>query len=365
VPQVPVHDLAIHPREHDLIIGTHGRGIYILDDLTPLRALTAEVLESDVVLVPSRPSVMMMGDGFGWFNGDAEFVGEVPPQAASIFYYQKKRHIFGDLKIEVYDSEGELIKTLSGGKRRGLNRVDMPMRLQPPKLPPASNLVFAFQGPSLPEGDYSFKLIKGKTTLDGTVTLAPDPRSPHSTDDRAVQQKTALEIYDRLADLTYLVETLVELRDQADERAEATSRRAVKRAVEEYSKAVEEFRGSIVSTADAGWLSGDEKLREHLGNLYGAIVAYEGRPTNTQLGRVEKLLGELTAAEEKFASLSGSELDAVNSKLSGAGLGPIAATSREDWEAEAAKAGTSTLGRAVTAKELRLLGEALVSRLRF
>lgn len=365
LPQVPVHDLAIHPRDHDLIIGTHGRGVYILDDLTPLRALTADVLESDIVLLPSRPSIMTSGGGFGWFNGDAEFVGDTTPSAASIYYYQKKRHIFGDLKIEVFDADGESIATLSGGKRRGMNRVDMPMRLQPPKLPPASNLVFAFQGPSLLEGDYTFKLTKGKTELDGTVTLAPSPTSPHSAEDRAVQQKTSMQLYERLADLTYLVETLVDLKEQADERAEATSRRAVKRALEEYAEAVESFRTSIVSTSDAGWLSGDEKLREHLGNLYGAIVAYEGRPTNTQLSRVEKLLGELSAAEERFAALSGADLDAVNQRLSGSDLDPITAASREEWEAEAEKASGGTLGRAVKPRELRVLGESIVNAIRF
>ena len=47
-----MHDLAIHPREHDLVIATHGRGVYILDDLTPLRHLGAEVVESEVALLP-------------------------------------------------------------------------------------------------------------------------------------------------------------------------------------------------------------------------------------------------------------------------------------------------------------------------
>jgi photosystem II stability/assembly factor-like uncharacterized protein len=367
LPQVPVRDLAIHPREHDLIIATHGRGIYILDDLTPLRALTAEVLESEVALLPSRQYRMTTGGGFGWFNGDAEFVGSSPPQAASIYYYQKKRHIFGDLKVEVYAEDGELLATLPGGKRRGLNRVDWPTRLKPPKLPPASNLVFAFQGPTLPEGDYDFKLTKGKTTLDGTVSLAADPNSPHSAEDRALQQETALEIYHRLADLTYLVETLVELRDQADERAEAASRRSVKRAAEEYATSIDEFRGSIVSTADAGWLSGDEKLREHLGNLFGAIVNYEGRPTNTQLARAEKLLGELEVAEERFATLSGADLDGVNSRLTGAGMDPITFTSREEWDAEDSKdtSGSLALGRVLKAKEMQAVGEWLVERLAF
>ena len=102
LPKVPVHDLDIHPREHDLIVGTHGRGIYILDDLTPLRALTQEVVDSKFALLPSRDAVMVLNSPTFGFGGDDEFVGRNPPAAASIVYYQSRRHIFGDLKVEVY-----------------------------------------------------------------------------------------------------------------------------------------------------------------------------------------------------------------------------------------------------------------------
>ncbi len=60
LPKVAVRDMAIHPRDDDLIIATHGRGIYILDDLTPLRKLTREALEAEVALLPSRPATMVI-----------------------------------------------------------------------------------------------------------------------------------------------------------------------------------------------------------------------------------------------------------------------------------------------------------------
>jgi hypothetical protein len=55
---------------------------------------------------------------------------------AVITYYQKKRHIFGDLKFEIYDPQGNLISTIPGSKRRGLNRIEWSMRLKAPKVPP-------------------------------------------------------------------------------------------------------------------------------------------------------------------------------------------------------------------------------------
>ena len=58
------------------------------------------------------------------FNGDAEFVGPSPRDGAVITYYLKKRHMIGDLKLEVYDAQGALLTTIPGGKRRGINRVE-------------------------------------------------------------------------------------------------------------------------------------------------------------------------------------------------------------------------------------------------
>ncbi len=196
IPKVPVRDVDIHPTEHDLIIGTHGRGIYILDDLTPLRALTAEALESKLTLLPSRPAVQFLSGQTQAFTGDQEFVGTTLGEVASIFYYQKKRHIFGDMKVEIFDAEGELISTLPAGKRRGINRVDWPMRLDLPKMPPATVLAFVFQGPRVPEGKYTYRITKGKETFEGEIELVPDPRGDFTAEDRRIQQTTALALYD-------------------------------------------------------------------------------------------------------------------------------------------------------------------------
>ena len=218
---VPVRDIDIHPRDHDLIIGTHGRGIYILDDLTPLRSSDRRDprVQFRLAAVP-RCHHDDSAVGSPGSAATTSSTADNPPEAASIFFYQKKRHIFGDLKIEIYDSAGELITTIPAPKVKGLNRADWPMRLPPPKLPPATNLVFAFQGPRVPEGTYTYKVIKGKETFEGTVNLVPDPRSPHSAEDRQLQQETALELYYCSEDLTYLVDTLIDVRDQANARAE-------------------------------------------------------------------------------------------------------------------------------------------------
>ncbi len=352
LPEVAVHDLAVQTREHDLVIATHGRGIYIIDDLTPIRALTAETLQADAALLPARPAEMTISATLQEFTGDDEFVGRNPPEAAVITYWLKKRHIFGDLKVEVYDHDGELITTIPGGKRVGINRVEWPMRLKPPKMPPATNLVPAFTGPRVAEGTYTIKLVKGKTTYDGEVTLVPDPRSPHSAEDRALAQRTGMALYHDLADLTYLVDAVTTVRDDARARAsELGERDRLAKDLTAWADELEAFRAGIVSTSEAGWLSGDEKLREKLGDLYGAVTGYDGRPTDSQLAYKTDLENQLESAQQKVRDLTGTRLAELNRKLERKKLEPIAVPTREEWEKkqEAAGAGVSASRRQIAA----------------
>jgi photosystem II stability/assembly factor-like uncharacterized protein len=331
LPKVAVRDLAIHPTEHDLILGTHGRGVFIIDDLSALRGLTAEVMDSNVALLPSRPSPMVLSGGMSWFGSDDEFVGRNPTEAATIDYWLKKRHLFGDLKIEVFDAEGELITTLPGWKRRGLNRVGWPMRLPAPKVPPATALIPAFQGPRVPEGTYTIRLTKGKEVLEGTVELVADPRNPHPREDRLLQQTTALHIYDLLGELTFLTDRAIDLRDQARERADGLKGRDLEN-MDEFADRLEAFRGTLV-VVEGGWISGKEQLRERLGNLYGAVSGYDGRPTQSQLDRLERLEAEFDQRQQAFDALL-AEVDGFNERLERRDLEPLAPLTRDQWEAD-------------------------------
>ncbi|MGB5930214.1 MAG: hypothetical protein WBH03_18670, partial [Cyclobacteriaceae bacterium] len=149
VPKVAIHEMVIHPESHDLVMGTHGRGIMILDDLTPLRNLTANALEQDVAFLKSRPYVIRMQRSDQGWNGDEEFVGNNSSSDATITYYLKKRHIFGDMFIEILDNEGNVIDKLAAGKSKGINRVNWNVRKDPPKVPASPTLTFgAIFGPT-------------------------------------------------------------------------------------------------------------------------------------------------------------------------------------------------------------------------
>ncbi len=330
--RVAVHDLVIQERERDLVIGTHGRGVYVLDDLTPIRAMTTETLAQDVAFLPSRPAQQTLRASIGsWFSGDDEFVGRNPSDDAAIVYWLKKRHLFGDLKLEIYDSEGKLVKTLPGGKRVGLNKVLWPMRMKPPKVPPASTILFGgFEGPRNPEGTYRVKLIKGKQSYESTVELVADPRNPHSAADRKLKSETELRLYADIERLAYVGDSLVNVHDIAKARAEKAPAKLAKQ-LGQLADDADSFRTSFVATGD-GYIGGDEKLREHFGNLYGSVLNFEGRPSPGQLDRLSNLEQQLADVEKRFEDFKTKSVAPANAGLAKAKLEPIELMTFEAWK---------------------------------
>gem|GEM_PF-380946 len=133
LPTVAVHDLVIHPRDNDLIAATHGRGIWIMDDITPLQQTTPEVLESDFHLFESRPSTNWVRyasrDGYG--RGHFFFRGQAANNAANISYYLKEQAADG-IEIVVSDALGNT-RTLTGDGSPGIHRLAWDKRFTPPE----------------------------------------------------------------------------------------------------------------------------------------------------------------------------------------------------------------------------------------
>ena len=83
-PDVPVRDIVVQPRESILVMATHGRGIWIVDDITPLRKLTPEVMAQEAVFVAGKPVQQRLNANGGWPDGSAVFIGPNPPDRAPI-----------------------------------------------------------------------------------------------------------------------------------------------------------------------------------------------------------------------------------------------------------------------------------------
>jgi hypothetical protein len=331
-PCVAVRDLAIHPRDNDLVIATHGRGIWIIDDITPFRALTPQTLNEDVVFIEGNPSVQSIPAGGGWYDGDASFAAPNPPDEAIITYYQKKRHIFGDLKIEVFDQDGASLGVIPGSKRRGLSRMTWSMRLKAPKVPSAATAAFAI-GPRVLPGTYTVKMTKDKNVYSTKLAIVPDPRSKHTAEDREAQFNLSMKLYKLLDSMTYAVDRINGIRLALDQRASMTATdQSLARRFQDASKQIDLLRKKIVATKEGGMITGEERLREYLTELYGNVSNYDGRPSQTQVDRADALARELADVVKEADDWIAKELTGINSSLAEKKLALITPLTVEEWE---------------------------------
>jgi len=340
LPNVAVRDLAIHPRDNDLVIATHGRGIWIVDDITPLRALTPDVMSKEAAFVSTSGLQRLAAQG-GWVNGDAQFTGTSAPDDAVITYYQKKRHIFGDLKLEVLDAAGNVVGTIPSGKRRGLNRVTWGMRMKPPRVPTAASLAFgATTGPRLLPGTYTVRMTKDKNVYSTPLTLVVDPRAKYSAADRKAQFDLSMKLYNQLGDMTYAVDKINGVRLALDDRAsKLPANDTLRKKLEAASMQVDDARKRIVATKEGGMITGEERLREFLADVYGGVVGYEGRPSQTQVERTDSLARELADVTKDFETWAAKNLPAINAALAKKKLDPINPIARDAWEQSGGSAG--------------------------
>jgi photosystem II stability/assembly factor-like uncharacterized protein len=333
-PAVAVRDIVVQAREGDLVLATHGRGIWIVDDISPLRALTPDLMSQEAILISGRPATQYFETNGGWPEGDESFRGRNRPAEAQITYYQKSRHIFGDLKIEILDANGKLVDTVAGSKHRGLNRAGWPMRLKAPAVAPAAQaLGAATAGPRVLPGAYTVKMTKGDHVYTETLNVVPDPRAKYSLDDRKAQFELDMKVYKLLEHMTWGVAAIEGVRNAANERAaKLPAKDALQGQLQRLATSCEDLRSKIVATKEGGMITGEERIREHLGELYGEVDGYDGRPTDYQAAREESLGHELQDVIDDFRKLAGKELTAVNAALKKKKLEAITPLTEAEWQ---------------------------------
>ena len=243
LPTVPVDDILIHPRENDLILATHGRSIWIMDDITPLEQMNDAVLASDIHLFDPRRSVQWRTWSNKPLTSDKAFYGQNPPSGAMINFYVKEPLNQGqNITITVTDAAGAVMRTqnctrpqppgsaaqggqgglpaglppginpallaqfgLGGGGQcvvnKGVNRWVWDMRQRPAGAGPGGGGGFgggggggfggANQGFRVDPGTYTVKIKLGDKELSKTVQVIDDPRINFTAEDRA-KKKAAL-----------------------------------------------------------------------------------------------------------------------------------------------------------------------------
>src|SRR5580698_7767402 len=126
LPTVPVFDIQIHPRDHDLILATHGRSIWIMDDISALEQLD---MTTDLKLFETRPAIEWKMANYRGFLGSALFYAPNAPAGVLLDYYAKSA---GPVKITVADKSGAQVRQLNARAEPGLNRTTWDMRYDAP-----------------------------------------------------------------------------------------------------------------------------------------------------------------------------------------------------------------------------------------
>ncbi len=244
LPHAPVHWLTVQEHFSDLVIGTYGRGFWILDDITPIRQMTDEIVKSDVHLFEPRAAYRFQPITSP-MDTDNPSTGKNPTYGASINYYLNEA-TKDTVYISITDAKGDTIRTIKGKKGKGLNRVHWDLRHKratEPKLrtPPLGHpgveygperlrydkkkywrkLITwgngGFKGPLAVPGEYTVHLQVGEKNYATSLEVRKDPNTSGTLEEINAQVAMLLEIRDNIAKVCEMINKLEWIRKQIDD----------------------------------------------------------------------------------------------------------------------------------------------------
>ncbi|MBL7806181.1 MAG: hypothetical protein JNN28_00100, partial [Saprospiraceae bacterium] len=333
---VAVRDIVVQPKTNDLVLATHGRGVFIIDDISPLRRLSTEVLEKGAALLPTRPAVVSSGHYGNAFPNTDSYAGMNAPEIATIQYYLKDRMNTGDVTVEVLDASGKVIASMPGTKRKGINFVRWDMRLAPPKaakgvLVQGEFGVYAgFIGRLALPGTYTIRLKAGDWIDEGSLQLLPDPLMPDL--DYAKKRSISDGLFQMVEELGLLEAQVRSLKDSVDQRLNLAKDKKLKDELTKLSGNLDAFRKTITETIESRGITGEQQLRARLGRLYVYTEASDNMPTQSILDGQKTIGEELKQAQVKADGYFKNDLAALNKSLAKAKLPLLNVLTKSEWE---------------------------------
>jgi photosystem II stability/assembly factor-like uncharacterized protein len=280
MPPVPVYDLVYQQRGGALVLGTHGRGIWVLDHAEPLAemALAASTAQGYLFPVPAA-HYRKIYVGQYWF-GAGEFFAPNPPLGAEITYFLPARA--SDVQVAIADSAGKTIRTLRATSQPGVNRVCWDLRragaMDSGVLPGNCGVPAGRVGPLVLPGDYKVTVtIGGGNSLTGAVTVLPDPEFPISDADRRTREAAVMSAYSLQQQLASAREAYEKLPAQT---AGARSNNGSERVSLQAGELLEEIAHCLTEAY----------------NVESAMDAYQGLPTAAQLADLDRVWAQGIAA---------------------------------------------------------------------
>jgi hypothetical protein len=317
LPLVPVDDIAIHPRENDLIFGTHGRSIWILDDITPLVEIKSDTLAAKSHLFEIRPALIFNPHVHKGDTGHKFFVGANPPRGALISYYLKEDGK-EDAKVIVADAEGKTVRELKGVKEAGLHRLNWDLRYAPVSGDAGPTARFSsFSAPYVLPGEYRVTLQAAGQEMIRTVKVEGDPRIDVAFEVRKAQHDALMSLYRMGPLLSAAEKTLDSLRRQLEE-AEAMAKKApappaaVSEAIKAVLADVQAARKEFLGDPQAGFQGLRSSVRGRLLSLARSIGGYTGAPSERQIQSIAKNTEQLKVLVEKINRIIDQDVPRLN-----------------------------------------------------
>jgi photosystem II stability/assembly factor-like uncharacterized protein len=374
-PTVPVDDIEIQARDNDLVLGTHGRSIWILDDMTPLEKMDASVANSSLTFFPPRTATTWFLRQRRWSAGQQMFTAKNPPYGALLSYYLKEavppetpkknsedrtdaaeqrprrearaeaaEKKEGKVKITVLDKDGKVVRELDGPGAAGVNRTNWDLRANPPAEPTpeqqeaiAAGFGFGPRGPLVEPGEYTIKIKTGDKEAAQKVTVEEDNRIAISASDRAARHEAIEKLY-AMAKSTDKDRTTIEgirtaltnareqwRRDAGKPNAPKIPEDIVKAADELQKKAdalAEKYVRPRPALGNAGppleWKP--EPLPNQVQNLLNDLDGFAAAPGGQQQERLAELATLVSQASEEVKGVLETDLPALNKKMNDAGI---------------------------------------------
>lgn len=323
MPATAVHFIDLSEKTHDLVLGTHGRGIIIIDDISPLRQINQLVLNENVHFFETRPTIIDEESSFGGTSSELQFVGPNPNTNAKIIYYLKKRHTFGKMKIDIYDSEGNHMIDLSPGKSKGINVVTWNYRIRQPKVAKGKSLTFGgFTAPRVPAGKYKVVMTKGKDKYETELELINDPKSPLTEADRIALHETTMRLYEMSEQLAYLVYKIDETIETAKQ--VVASGPSGKKVAQPILTDLQVLKEKLVITTGDNYVgSVDPQLREKISDLFSKIASGFEKPSNSEMDNFSLLQEQFNEAKSEYKKIEDKKLPKMNKFMNETKMEPI------------------------------------------
>ncbi|MCC6929795.1 MAG: hypothetical protein IT359_12515 [Gemmatimonadaceae bacterium] len=227
LPSVAVHEVLVHPRENDLILATHGRAVWVLDDATPIQQMTAQVAAKAAHLFPMRAATRYNQGDHQWNWGNKQYRGQNAPYGAIVTYWLGRKPAADSLvKVEIL-KDGSVIRTLKKPSAdAGFNRVTWDLRMDPPKvlsdMPADSADPGDWRarptGPQVLPGQYAVRLTVAGASQEQALTVRIDPSSGIGEQELRQQFEQATRLNTVIASLIDTERNLVAFKGQIDER---------------------------------------------------------------------------------------------------------------------------------------------------